>query len=88
MSAGRRNRAAALCRRLTEDVARVVPPGVGYRPDAWEVVEEPSRRFLDLLNAWESTGDPALRAEIREAYDSVVEAWQVAGAHEPTRRAA
>jgi hypothetical protein len=86
MSTARRERAAELCRQLTADVAKVAPVGLGTWGAAWEIVAAPSDRFLDLLNAWEATGAPELRPEIREAYDATVAAWTEAASRYAGRK--
>lgn len=78
-----RREAAArkLCRRLTDDVARIAPPGLGTEPWAWRLVTSASDRFLDLLHEWERTGDRGtLLDELRVAYYAVVDAWRTAAA--------
>jgi len=85
MSTDRHERAAALCRHLTAEVAKVAPAGLGTWAPAWGIVEEPSTRFLDLLNEWERTGNPELRPAIREAYDATVDAWAEAAHHYENR---
>lgn len=77
--ADRRERAAELCRRLAADVAKVAPKGLGAWPPAWEIVEAPSKRFLDLLDEYVETGErERLIPPIREAYAAVVAAWEEA----------
>ncbi len=67
-----------LCRRLTEDVGRIAPPGIGQWDGAWRIVGEVSASFLAELTAWEATGEPHLIPRLRELYDGVVEAWRTA----------
>ncbi len=66
----RRERADRLCRILSERVAELVSVGLGHWDEAWELVEEPSGHFLDLLHAWEDCGDEGVsaRARMRERY--------------------
>jgi len=82
----RRDRGAELCRRLSAEIAKVAPAGLGTWAPAWEIVEEASTRFLDLLNEWERTGNPDLRPAIREAYDATVAAWTEAARRYADRR--
>ena len=71
----RHDRARLLCKRLSDDINAVCPPGLGEHPRAWEIVEQPSKVFLDLLGCWER-GNDAIKPELRIAYDDVVKAWR------------
>ena len=78
--ADRRAWADALCRRVSDDVARRSPAGLGNWPVAWEIVEPPSRRLLDLLASWEANRDPADQRAAEQAADVVCAAWEDAAA--------
>jgi hypothetical protein len=69
--------------RLAEAIALEVPPGVGGWPAAWEIVEEPSQRFLTSLHWLErGIGDPkeAVRMgqEVLEAWRKATRMWRAA----------
>ncbi len=68
-----------VCRRLTERVGEVAPPGLGKWDRAWELVADPSTAFLDALTAWEGEDAPRSRARLQAAADAVVRAWRLAG---------
>ena len=74
----RREKVRALCRQLAAEVARIAPPGLGMRDEAWRIVADSSDQLFDLLSRWESTGDAALLDEIDRAYGEVVGAWKIA----------
>jgi hypothetical protein len=76
----RHGRSPLICRRLAKAVAMVAPAGLGYWPRAWELVEEPSRQFLDALDEWVCGGTADARAELQMAADAVVAAWFSAAA--------
>ena len=65
-----------LCRRLSEDVARQSPAGLGHWDNAWEIVEAPSARLLDALAEWERTGDAADQSAACQAAEDVGRAWR------------
>jgi hypothetical protein len=67
-----------VCRRLTERVGEVAPPGLGKWDRAWEVVADPSTAFLDALREWEGEDTPKSRARLQAAADAVVKAWRLA----------
>jgi hypothetical protein len=78
--------ARVIARRVAERVGAVAPVGLGRWGPAWNIVEDPSRAFLDALNRWEAAADPSptaeevLRDAVREAAEAVVRAWTVAAA--------
>lgn len=76
--AERARRAIQLCRQLSIAIAHIVPPSFGTLRQPWERVEQPSARFLELLDEWEANGNPELVPRIRTAYDAVIEAWRAA----------
>jgi hypothetical protein len=67
-----------VARWVTERVREVASPGLGRWPRAWEIVEKPSREFLDALAAWEETGAPEDKAAASQAGAAVVAAWREA----------
>lgn len=73
--AERAERAKRMLRKLADYVNRTAPPGLGHWPRAWEMVEEPSGRFLDAVHEWEVTGDPELVPAINVAIKAAGRAW-------------
>lgn len=65
-----------LCHRLHAGIAQQSPPGLGPWPKAWEIVEEPSKRLLDLLGDWERTGNEADQRAAIVAAEDVALAWE------------
>jgi hypothetical protein len=74
----RREGGARLCRRLTDEVEKLAPEGIGRWPQTWEIVGEADAAFLAALTHWEATGDEAHKPPLREAYYSVLDAWRQA----------
>jgi hypothetical protein len=74
----RRERAAEICRRVSDAVARVAPPDLGYWDPAWALVEAPSQAFLDALATWVETGAVEDQRAVQEAGNDVVRAWKEA----------
>ena len=68
-------RGRVVCRRLSERIARVAPPGLGRWGPAWDIVEAPSRAFLAALSRWEETGTADAAAAVRTAAERVVATW-------------
>jgi len=83
---GRRD-GAVVARWLAERVREVAPPGLGRWGPAWELVEEPSTRFLDALSAWEASGAEADKERVRLAAGGVVAAWREAARQYEAERA-
>jgi hypothetical protein len=69
----------ALCRSLHQTVARTTPAGIGTWEGAWEMVEHPSKRLLEILARWEEGGRPEDKAAASEAAERVLGAWTRAG---------
>ncbi len=76
----RRERANRLCRELSRQIAMVASPGLGHWDEAWRIVEEPSRRFLDVLGEWEVSGDDDTKHRAKVAAGKVLDAWKEADA--------
>lgn len=74
----RHERATYICQRLAARIGREVPEGTGRRPEVWEAVEAPSRRFLQLLDDYE-TG-PLEEAVLTSAGVELLDAWRKAAA--------
>ena len=68
-----------VCRKLTEAVHEVAPPGLGRWDRAWDIVHGPSAAFLDALADWETDDVEATRAKVQAAAVEVVRAWRKAG---------
>ena len=76
----RREWTDALCRRLSDEVAREAPTGLGHWEPAWQRVEAPSRALLEALSAFEGSGRTEdKQAAVRLAGD-VLLAWRSAAA--------
>lgn len=69
---------APVARWVADRVREVAPAGLGHWAPAWDIVEAPSRRFLDVLDRWEGTGSEADKAATKEAAAAVVQAWREA----------
>lgn len=67
-----------VARWVTDRVREVAPPGLGNWAPAWEIVEGPSREFLDVLVRWEATGSEEDREAVKAAGGEVVAAWRQA----------
>ena len=76
----RRAWADSLCNRLSRQVAALSFPGLGSWPDAWEIVEGPSKRFLEALALWEEKGGAAEKTLTLETCEAVLKSWQDAAA--------
>jgi hypothetical protein len=63
---------------VAERVRDVAPPGLGRWGPAWNIVEDPSRTFLDALARWEATGAAEDQEATRAAAGAVVAAWREA----------
>jgi hypothetical protein len=74
----RRERAFRLCRELSRQVSYVAPPGLGHWEPAWEIVEEPSCRFLEVLDNWVQTGDDETKHGAKINAGKVLDAWREA----------
>ena len=72
----------ARARRVLDKVVRriddVSPPGLGRWAPAWDLISEPSDRFLDALSQWEGEDSPGTRATLQRAADSFVRSWRAA----------
>lgn len=75
--AERRERGTALCRQLAEDVARIVPRGLGSWGDAWDIVAPADAQFLAALTAWEADPGPTTVDTTRTAYRAVLDGWRL-----------
>ncbi len=64
--------------RVVRRIGEVSPAGLGRWRPAWDIVADPSDRFLDTLRLWESEDSPATRAKLQAAADAFVTAWRLA----------
>jgi len=65
----------AICGKVTAQVARISPPGLGRWEPTWKLVEGPSDRFLDALDRWVEADTPERRAAVQVAADQLLLAW-------------
>jgi hypothetical protein len=72
----RRERGTKLCERLAEDVASIVPKGIGRWDRAWDIVGGPDADFVAELTAWEAEPGTAALERVRGSYRAVLAAWQ------------
>ncbi len=71
--------ARVICRRITNRIGEFSPPGLGHWDRAWDLVEVPSHRFLDALDAWTQDGTPSTQRAVQDAADVLLVAWADAG---------
>lgn len=79
MSARRRELAQEIYRRVSKRVRRATPTGTGHWPPTWRLVEGPSRRFLDAVDAWIDVSTDRTKTRVQEAADELVETWRRVG---------
>lgn len=68
-----------ICKKLARRIAEVTPAGLGTWDEAWEIVADPSNRFLDALSAFLESDTRETRRVIQEVADELVRAWRRAG---------
>jgi hypothetical protein len=78
MRADRTAAARRIARWLAEQVRQVAPPGLGYWPDAWQLVDAPSGAFLDALADWQASGSAADQQRAQTTAAAVLAAWRAA----------
>ena len=72
----RREKARRITFIVTERIREVTTEGLGAWGPTWELVAEPSDRFMDTLYLWETSGTrDDLEAMEREA-EALVAAWR------------
>lgn len=76
----RRERGTLLCGRLSRDVAKIAPEGLGTWNQTWSIVGPSDARFVLALARWEATGHDADKPPLRQAYSAVLDAWKCAAA--------
>lgn len=65
--------------RVNAAIELVTPPGLGAWPRAWEMVDAPSARFLEMLKTYRRD-DELSRKRVEQAGNDVVRAWKRAAA--------
>ena len=76
----RRERARRIAFAVSERVAEASTPGLGHWDLTWELVAEPSDRFLDALYEWERSGERDDLDTVQSEAETLVLAWQTADA--------
>lgn len=71
-----RRRGTEVCRRLAEDVAGLVPQGIGRWEPTWGIVAEADAEFMAELTAWEADPSDRAKQRVKRAYSSVLGAWR------------
>ena len=74
----RRDRGRRIARVVSERIAEVTTRGLGRWDPAWEIVAEPSDRFMDALPLWETGGSPAHLMHVEREAEALVSAWREA----------
>lgn len=67
-----------ICRKVTAKVNEISPPGLGHWPRTWDIVEGPSDRFLDALDAWTDDDTPLRRRNVETTVEALLVAWSEA----------
>ena len=76
----RREKARKIAWIVSERIREVTTPGLGQWEPTWELVAEPSDRFMDALYAWEGSGLPADLEAVQREVEALLGAWRVADA--------
>ena len=74
----RREKARRIAGILSEHVREVSTPGLGTWASAWELVAEPSDRFMDALHEWQTSGASDDLETVQEEAEALVGAWREA----------
>ena len=72
----RREKARRIAWEVSERIAAATSPGLGHWPPTWELVAEPSDRFMDALYAWEGSGLPADLEAVQREVEALLDAWR------------
>ena len=70
------DRATQICQRLSKAVSELVPEGIGYWPEAWEIVAKSDADFMLALAMWEADPTDESAAGVKAAYKAVLNAWR------------
>ncbi|MBM4182902.1 MAG: hypothetical protein FJ207_01605 [Gemmatimonadetes bacterium] len=70
--------ATTLCRRLGAEVENIAPANIELWSETWDIVGDADVSYVIALTTWETTGAEEDRAKVRDAYQSVLEAWRKA----------
>lgn len=73
------DRGQKICQRMRAEIDRVVPEGIEAWGGAIPFVREPTDQFLDRLEEWEQMDTPETRADLQNAANALLQAWQKAG---------
>ncbi len=73
-----RERGTLICRRLSADVASLVPPGISSWDRAWDLTAGADSNFMVALTAWEAGPSDATKAAVKRTYGAVLAAWRAA----------
>ena len=78
--AERRDHGLWLCGKLAKAVATIAPElkDLVRWQRTWELVDGPSAAFLVALTRWEATGAEEDKPPLREAYEHLLYAWDMA----------
>ncbi len=71
-----RGRGTQICVRLTQDVAKIAPEGIGSWDPAWAIVADADAEFLAALTAWEAEPTDDTKARVKITYHAVLDAWR------------
>ena len=72
----RREKARKIAWIVSERIREVTTPGLGQWEPTWEIVAEPSDRFMEALLAWEHSGLPADLEAVQRAAEALVDSWR------------
>ena len=64
---------------VSERIGEVTSPGLGRWNPTWELVAEPSDRFMDTLYEWENSGLPEDLEAVEQAGVDLVAARRICG---------
>lgn len=67
--------ARGICRKITDHINEISPPGLGFWQWTWELVEEPSSRFLEALDVWVQDDTPDARDAVKSWASTLVVTW-------------
>ncbi len=63
---------------VSERIKEVTTPGLGASAPTWELVAEPSDRFMDALYEWETSGASDDLESVKREAEALVGAWREA----------
>ena len=71
----RRDKARIVAERVAARIREVTPVGLGHWEPVWELVAEPSDRFMDALAEWQTGDSPSTRSKLEAASADLIETW-------------